>query len=974
VNQIGLPGFVKKPLLQKLRERGVDLQFSRLRLRWDQGIVAENVRFGGADEPLGPEFKLAQVQVQLNHDALKKFQFQVDSLRLRKGRLAWPVVDTNQPSRQLAVDDIQTELRLLPNDEWALDHFKAVIAGAQIQLSGTVTNASAVRNWKIFETSGKPTPGSVWQKRIRELADTLESIHFSSPPELRVDLRGDAQDLQSFQLRLALNTPGADTPWGSVHDGKFTARVFPTGTNEISHAELNLEASDAQTRWASVTNVDLLLHLVAVEGATNIVNARLELSAGVVDADWGGASNAQFTAQWMHAFTNPVPLSGIGELICEGATSPWGSAARMRLAGRLLMPPETATLRADDSWAWWAALEPYMLQWDGELSEIKAADLEAVRIVCGGNWQAPLLAITNLQAELYGGKLDARAKVDVVTRALKGTLVSDFDPHKAEHVLTDGGRNWLQQYSWSRPPLVSGDVSLILPAWTNHHPDWRAEVQPSLALDGEFNLSQGGAFRGVTFAGARSHFTYTNMIWCLSDLQATRPEGRIQVFHLSDDRTKLFYWKILSTLNPSIIRPLLEPAQQRGLDFFTFSQSAYINAEVVGRWHDPDRIGLNAVLAFTNFTFRGEQVDDFQGAIRFTNRFLRLTDGHLRRGTQYISADSLGVDFDAKKLYLTNGFSVADPQMVPRAIGPHITRVIEPYQFSRPPTARVHGVIPLEHDEDADLHFEISGGPFHWWKFNLNQISGEVHWVGKQVTLNNVRADFYGGKANGFASFDFRSGQFPDYRFAFTATNTLLQAFVPDVFGRTNNLEGFLSGNLIITNANVRDFRTMRGYGFARLRDGLIWDIPLFGALSPALDSLSPGLGSSRASAATAAFVITNGIIHSDKLEIRSPAMRMEYRGDIDLDGHLKARVEAELLRDMWLVGPVVSTVFWPVTKLFEYKVTGTLGQPKLDPVYFIPKIVQIPFHPFRTLKEMMPEDSSRSATNSPPVFENLPE
>ena len=74
VNQIGLPGFVKKPLLQKLRERGVDLQFSRLRLRWE-GIVAENVRFNSTDEPLSPEFKLAQVQVQLNHKALSKFQF-----------------------------------------------------------------------------------------------------------------------------------------------------------------------------------------------------------------------------------------------------------------------------------------------------------------------------------------------------------------------------------------------------------------------------------------------------------------------------------------------------------------------------------------------------------------------------------------------------------------------------------------------------------------------------------------------------------------------------------------------------------------------------------------------------------------------------------------------------------------------------------------------------------------------------------
>jgi hypothetical protein len=888
--------------------------------------------------------------------------------------LAWPIAETNQPTRQLAVEDIQTELRLLPNDEWALDNFKAVLAGARIQLSGTVTNASAVRDWKLFEGRGKrPTPGDVWQRRLRALADTLETIHFSSPPELRVDLRGDARDLQSFHVWLTLNTPGAETPWGSLHEGKFNARVFPTGSNEISHAELSLEATDAQTRWAAVTNVDLLVHLVAVEGATNIVNAQLELSAGVVQTQWGGADNAQFTAQWIHAFTNPVPLFGNSEFICENATSPWGSASNVRLAGRLLMPPETAMLRGNDSWAWWAAFEPYMLEWDGHLSDVKAAELEAAHVACGGYWHAPMLAITNLQADLYGGKLDARARVNVETRLLKGTIVSDVDLHKTEHVLTEGGRNWLQQYSWTQPPMVVGDVSLVLPAWTNRHPDWRGEIQPSLAMDGDLSLNHGGAFRGITFNTARSHFTYTNMVWRLSNLFATRPEGYIDASHFSDDRTKDFYWRISSTLNPAIVRPLLEPQHRHALDLFTFARSPNINGEIWGRWHDPSRTAFKARIAATNFTFRGESVDDFQGLVQFTNQFLLLTEGHLRHGTQYLSADALGADFVAKKLYLTNGLGVADAQMVARAIGPNIVRVIEPYQFTRPPTARVNGVIPLEREEDADIHFQISGGPFHWWKFNVPQISGEVHWVGEQLTLANIRADFYGGKANAAAAFDFRSPHGADYHFAVTTTNTLLQFLIPDVFGRTNTLVGFLNGNLVVTNANAEDPNSMRGYGFAELRDGFIWDIPIFGALSPALDSLMPGLGSSRASAGSAAFVVTNGIIHSDNLEIRSPTLRMQYRGNIDFDGRLNARVEAELLRDMWLIGPVMSTIFWPVTKVFEYKVTGSLGQPKLDPVYFVPKIVQVPFHPLRTLKGMVSEDPSRSTTNSLPVFEKLP-
>jgi len=97
------------------------------------------------------------------------------------------------------------------------------------------------------------------------------------------------------------------------------------------------------------------------------------------------------------------------------------------------------------------------------------------------------------------------------------------------------------------------------------------------------------------------------------------------------------------------------------------------------------------------------------------------------------------------------------------------------------------------------------------------------------------------------------------------------------------------------------------------------------------LDSIVPGLGSSRASAGACSFVITNAVIRSDDLEIEASTVRLLYRGTVDLDGEVNARVEAELLRDMWVVGPLVRWAFWPVTKTFEYKVTGTLTEPRLS-------------------------------------------
>ncbi|MEI9863820.1 MAG: hypothetical protein WDN00_04550 [Limisphaerales bacterium] len=68
-NQVGLPDFLKTRLVATLHERGVNLEFSRMRLHFIRGLVAENVRIGG--KPLGndPVLTLAEAQLQLDFRA-----------------------------------------------------------------------------------------------------------------------------------------------------------------------------------------------------------------------------------------------------------------------------------------------------------------------------------------------------------------------------------------------------------------------------------------------------------------------------------------------------------------------------------------------------------------------------------------------------------------------------------------------------------------------------------------------------------------------------------------------------------------------------------------------------------------------------------------------------------------------------------------------------------------------------------------
>ncbi len=969
VNQVGLPGFVKNPLLEKLRARGLDLQFTRLRLRWYQGIVAENVRFGQPDQPLSPSLTLAELQVRLNYHALTRLQIQIDSVMLRQGRLLLPLGQTNLPAKELALENIQSELRFLPNDQWMLDNFKAGFAGATIGVRGVVTNASLVREWKLFG-EGQPTsvPVAVWQNRLRRLADTFEQVHFSAPPELRLDIRGDARDLQSFSVVMVVAAPGADTPWGAVSQGRFTGRLFPTDSNGLYRAELKLQAADAQTRWANITNFQLGIRLSALAGLTNPVNGDLTLSAAQAQTPWVSGSNALVTAQWVHSMTNPVPLSGHSRLRCDFARTEWANGDGIQLAVDFERPAPADLPPADASWAWWTNLHPYALAWECRFKELRTSKLQAAALACGGSWRAPRLAVTNLQARLFDGQFALQGDLDVATRATSASLVSDFEPRRLAALLPESGVRWLDEITWEKPPRLNAEASFVLPAWTNREPNWRAELQSNLALAGEINFERGGAYRQLLVTSARSHFIYSNLCLRLPDLTVTRPEGGIAAVHQADGRTGDFYWRITSTVDPFCVRPLLDKTQQEAFELVSLTQPPVLEAEVWGRGQDSSRLGIKGRVALTNFTFRGDTFSGLQTAFQFTNELLQIFEPRVQTGSREANASGVAADFKAQFVYLTNAFSTVEPMVIARAIGPHIVRAIEPYRFDQPPTAHVYGTIPMHGNDGADLHFDLEGGPFHWWKFNLPQIRGHVHWAGERLTLSGVETDFYQGKAVGTARFDFLPKPGTDFQFAFATTNTLLQALMSDLFTSTNHLEGRLSGNLVVSSANTESWQTVSGYGEMNLRDGLIWDIPVFGIFSPVLNGISPGLGNSRASAAVCSFVITNGVIFSDDLDIRSTGMRMQYRGTVDLEGRLRARVEANLLRDMWLVGPLVSTVLWPVTKLFEYKVTGTLETPQSEPVFIVPKIVLLPFHPLRSLKGLFPDSSGSSSTNAPPA------
>jgi hypothetical protein len=856
-NRIGLPDFLKTRLVATLRERGIKLEFSRMRLRFGRGIVAENVRIGSAQTSASPVLTVGEIQLQLDFRALLWRQLQVDGLALRQGKLVWPVSLTNA----LRLDNIQTDLRFQTNDTWSLDNFQADFAGVKLMLSGDITHAPEIRNWEMFHGSN-PSNFPNWQVQLQKFSDAFDQIHLQGTPLLNLAVNGDARDIHSFVIRLKVRAPAAQTPW-------FRARAIRFAAN--------------------------------------------------------------------------------------------------------LMAPAGASANFDPSWSFWTNVQPYQLEWSAQFAQLKSEKLNADSVAFGGLWRAPELIVTNLSARLGGGRLDAGLKLNVATRKLAFTNSSCFDIHAVDSLLTGKTDERLAEFSWPKPPSVQFDGLLVLPAWTNRAPDWNGEVRPTVRLNGELAFTNGTVL-GAQIDSSRAHFSYLDLVWQLPDLAVTQAKTRLEISGYEDDATKKYRWHIRGAIDPEAARSFLTDSNAaRGLEIVKLSEPLALDVDVSGHLYDYDSIAADGRVAVTNFAVRGEVFGNVTSAVNYTNRVLTFLHPLMHTGAQMVTADSVTLDFNARLIFFTNVLSIADPEPVARAIGPKTGKLVAPYHFLQPPTARVNGQIPLcdmnggRDMADVDMRFDvIKGTPFEWLKLKTTNIVGTLRWRGQTLLLTNATTAFYGGTADGFAYFDFRvPHEGADYQYEVNVTNVNLHLLALELGTPTNHLEGILAGQLVVTNASTENWRTLSGHGHLNVHEGLFWDIPIISILSPVLNAVSPGLGNSRATEASTKFVITNSMIFSDSLEIRSTMTRLEYVGTIDLQQNVNARVTAHLLSDTWVVGPLVSTVLWPVSKLFEYRVTGPLKNPKSEPIYVLPKLLLMPLHPIRTLEEIIPGGDSFS--NQPP-------
>ena len=955
LSQIGLPPSLQEQLTARLRQQGWEVQFSKMRLSFSRlGVVAENLYLRRA---AGPQIYVARAQCSMRGSALRRMKLELARVKLSGARVIWPLEKTHEPASTFLLNNVSGELHFRENDVWDLQNLTATMMGARVNFSGTLTNGSLVRDWRVPQLRTGVRDESL--ARWRAFLNAAHQVHFEGTPEIVTRFDGDAARLDGTHADLMLHVPAVTSPWGGGSNLLVTAQLNHEPTAADHPLEVDMVFEDGSTPWAQATAFRFkttigmdFANLVAPTNLTALIEARsvngpwgaIERLAGEVQLS-GSPDRAPGLQTIFNLKTGPMRRDQFEANAAEIRATAWHNRTNWFTA---ILRDLAATNQPLN-----VRVQQMPAEVDLSLSSARAGVIRAEELLIRTKWNWPITRMA-VEGKIEEGGFRSAATFNVTNLYAEISATSDVDPHRVSPLLPENVRNWLTNYQWQAAPKVQASGRITLPATTNKL-DWTSDIMPRLFADGAFEIGP-CRFRGIPLDSAKSKFWLSNSVVCLPDLDLRRGEAFARAAYTVTPATHDFHWQISSRLDPKILRPLFPPpADELAFSLVDFGSLPRISGEVSGRWGDPSRLSIVASFEATNLAVRGEPVQVARAGVTFTNLQLDIVEPEIIRPNERGNASRILIDFGDQRIYFTNVTGNLDPYAVSRAIGQSAANAIAPYVYAVPPEITVNGVLDIKGGRrEDDMQFVINGGPFYWEPFHLHRLGGRVHWAGYNLLLNELVAQFHGGQGSGDAKFEFATNGQSRFQFRIDWSGVDLRSLVKDLSTKTNSLEGILRGNLQITSASSSNPKSWNGRGMAEIKDGLIWDFPLFGVFSPILNAFIPGLGNSRARDGAASFIITNSVIHTADLEIDATAMRMRYNGTINFDRRIDGRMEAELLRNVPGIGLVISKILWPVTKIFEYKITGTLEQPKTESVYLIPKIILFPLSPIKTFKDLL--------------------
>ena len=337
-----------------------------------------------------------------------------------------------------------------------------------------------------------------------------------------------------------------------------------------------------------------------------------------------------------------------------------------------------------------------------------------------------------------------------------------------------------------------------------------------------------------------------------------------------------------------------------------------------------------------NAVWRGTLFDQIRAVTSLDEEGLRIRELLATRGPHLLEG-SLSFPRSLETCTLTLDSSFPIPDVVP-LLGPQAMNMIQPIRFQGTTEFSASGIVDLsgKHQHRISGTTRLEDVVFRWMMFDTLTTSFVVE--GQQIELPDIEANIVEGALSGEVQFQKAFLPTGSFRTDLKVKNVDLFELITKATDRpttpytgTLNLELELAGALH-DSLEANRFSTFQGQGAVSIRDGQLFRIPLLLGLSNILSKVVRGFGYASQGDFDADFVIRNGRVSAKELFLGGSLLSIAGSGAYDLvsreiDGNLKI----QLLKD-GLMSDALKVLLWPIRKLIEVQLTGTLDDPDWRP------------------------------------------
>ncbi len=537
-----------------------------------------------------------------------------------------------------------------------------------------------------------------------------------------------------------------------------------------------------------------------------------------------------------------------------------------------------------------------------------------------GSYRNQLLSLDVLEADFERGGIMLSAKVDGGKREFICKLSSNVDFSLFAQSAMGAWGEVARRVVFEELPLLE----------VTARGGWKErEVNYNLQLDLDWrNFSYNAVkcrrlFLPIGFDGNR---------WLVPEGLVETEHGELKMDFFSSRDPQEVRGKAHSTIDPRILLGMAGEAMDRFLESLAFrNKGPEIDVRISGKGLGEGDYKIDGSAGGERFSYKGVEIKRMSADFSFEGGVLTVPRLLVEREEGTLSG-ALIQDFKRKRVTLRKLQSTLTVSEVAPALGSKFVSYVSPYRFDRRPSLSIDGILDLADEKkklDTDLVVEVNADSAMAYDllgktFRLESPQGQVRIRDRSLFIDLRAAGMYGGRLQGNFSSELLNVNHPPFR----TVLSLSQANVSDAFLHLFNYQES-SGKLDVRvemQGGLGDQSSFVGHGNITIRDGYILSIPFLGGLSSILGTLIPGFGFAKADRAMADFKIAKGAVSTENLTISSTLFTLIGNGEYQfVRDNLNLNMRANMRG-------VVGLLLFPVSKIFEYHGSGSLGNPVWKP------------------------------------------